>query len=183
MSALDSLIEADDAAKTAASGETRGPVNTAKYNTAHAALIAKMRSIKAHYFLAPLMTDADYTALKLKKPDKIPTEVPAPTALLEGDAANPAPDQVLITFRKFANAEGEPLDAEWGKVVRWGYFAVGVIPAGPQELPEIRSTHHAKEFIQCPPGSTGKVIWISGRYENAKGQAAAWGPMFSTIVT
>jgi hypothetical protein len=177
------LIEAAALALEIALGEARGPVNTAKCKAAFLALVAKMQFIKGHYFLFPPLTDIDYIALGLKPKAKNYKAAPVPTGVLEGDASNPAPGQVLVIFHKFDSTLKDSPAWEWKKVLRWGFFDLGVIPSGPQALGEFRSTRKKKELFLCPPETKGKVIWFSGCYENNKGNASAWGPMFSTIVT
>jgi hypothetical protein len=177
------LIEASAQALETAIGEARGPVNTAKCKAAFLALVTKMRFIKRRYFLSPPLTDMDYIALGLRPPVKKYKVTPAPTGVLEGEASNPAPGQVLVTFRKFDSPLKDSPASEWKKILRWGFFDLGKNPSGPQDLPEFRTTGKKKELILCPPETKGKVIWFSGCYENDKGEASSWGPMFSTIVT
>jgi hypothetical protein len=183
VTALDNLIIAAQSALAATKGDGRGPVATAKCKAAFAALKTKMRYLKDRYFKTPPLTDADLISLGLKPKDTSHTPVPAPTGILEGDAGNPAPGQVLVTFHKFAGTLPDVPSSEWYKVLRWGFFDLAVVPASPQELGEVWSTRRQKKLIPCPPGTKGKVIWCCGRYENGKGDAGSWGPMFNTVVT
>jgi hypothetical protein len=49
-------------------------------------------------------------------------------------------------------------------------------------LPHSRFVRRRKELFIFPPEDSGKTAYFSIRYENSKGQAGPWGPVFSTVI-
>jgi hypothetical protein len=187
--------EAQDALGDAMSAN-RNAVITAKCTMAFDALTAKMRFIKDRYFKEPPLRESDFIELLLKPKDKTPTPVPVPTAQAEADVTYQGPTMLMLHMRPLA---GTSLDsrADYGYRVYYGVLPPGGATVeeatGPHrylmkaavhgnELPHSRFVRRRKELFIFPPEDSVKTAFFCIRYENSKGQAGPWGPVFSAVI-
>ncbi|MDR2115352.1 MAG: hypothetical protein LBP87_03115 [Planctomycetaceae bacterium] len=196
---LQSLTEtAEELLETAKSSE-RTEVITAECKAAFEALTAKMRSIKNHYFLSPPLTDVDFISLQLKPKNSTHSPVPPPTDQAEADISRPGEHLIMLHLRAVAapSREPDPHRSDYGFRIYWGIMPAGgatvenatgtkrelvKIPVSGEELPHSKFTRRKKELLDFPQEDRGKTIYFCIRYENAKGEAGPWGPLFSTII-
>ncbi|GHU80545.1 hypothetical protein FACS189468_0650 [Spirochaetia bacterium] len=180
-----------------ASGEERGPVNTAACNTAFGVLKAKMRFIKDRFLKAPPLSDAQLIALGLKPKDGVRTEKPKPGGqfiMVVSSSLNG-----VIRYR-ISQVDAVPPDARG--VIEGYRMYYGILPpggatpeqaAGPkhyltkpptagEELPLSYSTSRIKGDVQeCDAVDRGSTFYFSIRAENNKGPGP-WGPIISVIL-
>jgi hypothetical protein len=50
------------------------------------------------------------------------------------------------------------------------------------ELPHSQFVRRKRELFVFPAEASGKTAYFSIRYENSKGRAGPWGPVFSAII-
>jgi hypothetical protein len=180
---------AQDIFLKASSGSERTPVVTAQCGMAFKALAAKMRFIKNHYFLVPPLTDADMISLGLKIPDTIHTPIPRPDGQVTADLGYPAAHMLeLSNFRALGAPSSDPrsdyaVDIHMGIVGGTGPYAIDA-PPDPQQgskLPFARTTRRRWERFDLA-GNSGKTVWVSLAYRNAKNQVGPFCPPFSAII-
>jgi hypothetical protein len=188
--------QAQDALYFASSADTRTPVTTAKCKAAFDELIPEMRDIKDRYFKLPPLTDPDIISLGLKPRDTTKTPVAVPTAQATADITYPGPSLLMLHMKPL---EGTTIDrrANHGYRIYFGVFPHGGASTeeatGPrryltkiavtgEDLPHSQFTRRQKEMLVFPPNDSGKTAYFCIRFENSKGQAGPWGPVFSAII-
>jgi hypothetical protein len=193
---LEKLTEnAQDALGDAMSADRTAVIN-AKCKIAFDALSAKMRDIKDRYFKEPPLQEPDFVELLLKPKDKIKTPVGEPTAQAEADITYQGPYMLLLHIRPLA---GTSLDnrSDYGYRVYFGVLPHGgatveeatgqrryLMKAAMQgsELPHSQFVRRKRELFIFPPEDSGKTAYFCIRYENSKGKAGPWGPVFSAVI-
>jgi hypothetical protein len=194
---LSSLIDAAEAALTAAMSAERTAVITAQCKAAFDALIEKMRFIKSHYFLTPPLTDADYISLGLKPKDTTHTPVPPPSGQAEADVTRPGVHLLELHLRPVSGTPADAARADYGFRIYYGIMPQGgaavdvatgprrelvKAPVSGEELPHSKFTKRRKERFDFEQGDSGKTVYFCIRYENSKGEPGPWGPIFSSFI-
>jgi hypothetical protein len=143
-------------------------------------MIAKMRSIKKHYFLIPPLTAADLITLGLKPPD--PNQTP------QGEPVNPpffelfvkGYCQVGLLIREEGAVRFAIPDGVDGAVLLLQIG--GERPSGPDKLPSIKLITRARSVIPFEPEDVGKPAYISLQWQNGKGEKGLPAPMQEIVV-
>ncbi|WP_162510876.1 hypothetical protein [Treponema endosymbiont of Eucomonympha sp.] len=195
--ALDGLSVDAERLLGQAQSSARTTVITAECKTAFAALLVKMRFVKSRYFLAPPLSDADFTSLELQPKDTTRTPVPPPAAQAEADVTRPGVHILALHLKAVADSPPDPHRADYGFRVYFGVLspdgasavpAAGLkreltaAPVSGEELPHSRFTRRKKETFDFPAEDSGKTVYFCVRYENAKGESGPWGPLFSAVI-
>jgi hypothetical protein len=194
--AIEGLAEtAQDALNLAISAD-RTPVITAKCKAAFDALTATMRDIKDRYFKTPPLTDADLISLGLKPKDTTKTPVADPAGQAEADVTYPGPHLLMLHIKPLS---GTLIDnrADYGYRVYYGVMPPGgatveeatgqrryLMKAAAQggDLPHSQFVRRRKELFVFPQEDSGKTAYFCIRYENSKGKAGPWGPVFQAVI-
>jgi hypothetical protein len=192
----DLVQDARNALTQARNETTRTPVATAVCRECFKVMEEKMRFLKSHFFLMPLLTAADFVSLGLKPHDNNPSPIPPPKGFAEADISYPGVGTLEVHCRLVAGQP--PLDerSDYGYRVYYGVMPVGGASAedatgtkrelvkAPQtgaDLPHSKWVRRKKEQFHFP-GDSGKTVWICIRFENSKGQSGPWGPLTSAII-
>ena len=178
---LAEAINAADSENSTAPGD-RSKVSNAHLKAAFATLTTEMRDVKKRYFFVPPLTDADLIGLGLKPKDNIPTPVSVPKVRAVGK----------ITFKSAGSLElhiapetdiSEDKRAYYGCKIAYAVMnADAPAPQSEKELTESMFTRRKKEAFIFQPQDAAKKIYFSLRYENSKGQAGPWCPIFSAVI-
>jgi hypothetical protein len=175
--ALDGLSVDAERLLGQAQSSARTTVITAECKAAFAALLAKMRFVKSRYFLAPPLSDADFTSLELQPKDTTRTPVPR-LRRRRTLPARPPPRRLRLPhlFRRAFAGRGfggsgcrNTAGTDGGAGFRRGASPFAV------HSPE-------KEVFDFPAEDSGKTACFCVRYENAKGESGPWGPLFSAVI-
>lgn len=145
-------------------------------------LAAIMRDFKRRYFLVPPLTHADIANLGLRMRDEIPTPVSVPQGIAAAEVSYPGGEQVLLRIK---HIDGSPSDerADYGYKVYYRVYSPGETP--PQSAKDLKDnvfTRNKKHVFRFEPEDKAKTAYFCIRYENSKGEAGPWGPMFSAVI-
>ena len=141
-----------------------------------------MRDFKKRYFYIPPLNEGDIVQLGLRLKDTEPTPVLDPVGIAKANITFPASMQMILHIQP---VEGSQDDARAYYGVRIYYdlcAANETPPLNGKHLRLSRFTRRKKERFIFQPEDTGKTAYFSIRYENSKGKAGPWGPMFSAII-
>ena len=184
--------QADNTLELAKSGE-RTPVITAQCRDDFEKLEAKMRFIKSRYFIG--LTDAELAALDLR-PHRDRSPVPPPQGFPEADVSYPGVHTLDLHPRPVAGQPPLNPRSGYGYRIYWGVMPPGGAtveaatgekrelmrpPVSGKELPHSRWTRRRKERFSFD-GDSGKTVYFCIRYENSKGEAGEFGPLFSAVI-
>ena len=168
----------------------RTPVINAECRAAFSALVEKMRFFKSHYFLIPPLSEIDLVAIGFKPSDSA-SPIPVPEAQPEADISFPGIH--LVELRKIRPVSGgiTPDDRSgYGVRIYFGLsgepselhpFRVVGTPKTGRYLPESLFTRRKRELFDFD-GESGCLVYFCLRYENSKGEAGPFGPIFSAII-
>jgi hypothetical protein len=191
------LTEKAEALLIQSTSSEKTEVITAQCKEAFHLLVEKMRFIKAHYFLSPPLTDADFVSLKLKPKEHAHTPIPPPVAQAEADFSRPGQHQLMLHLRAVSNSLPDPHRSDHGFRIYWGIMPAGGAsvefatggkrelvkpPVSGEELPHSKFTRKKNELLDFAQEDSGKTVYFCIRFENAKGEPGPWGPMLSTII-
>ena len=132
----------------------------------------------------------------LLSPHANPSPIPAPEGFAEADVAYPGV-HTLDLFPRPVKGQ-PPLDprSDYGFRIHWGVMPPGgapveaatgkkrelmKVPVTGDDLPHSRWTRRRKERFDFN-GDSGKTAYFCICYENSKGEAGRWGPMFSAVI-
>jgi len=141
-----------------------------------------LRDFKKRYFYIPPLNEGNFVQLGLRLKDTEPTPVLDPVGLAKANITFPSSMQLMLHIQP---VEGTQDDARAYYGVRIYYDlwdANETPPANGKSLRMSRFTRRKKERFIFQPEDTGKIAYFSIRYENSKGKAGPWGPMFWAIV-
>ena len=128
------------------------------------------------------VTDEDRVAMQIPVYDKEPTTVNDPTGQAEADIAYPGRTQLELRI-KHVDGTSQDNNANYGYRVYYGVFADSdTIPASGKDLHESKFTRKKKELFTFQPEDVKKTAYFCIRYENSKGAAGPWGPLFSATI-
>ncbi|MHB9292736.1 hypothetical protein Holit_01839 [Hollandina sp. SP2] len=172
--ALKTLFTTAEALLEKARNSKRIPVITEQCREAFAALIAKMRFFKSHYFLVPPLTEAELVNLVLNPHDTKPTaEATVETYLVGRHELG-----IRIVF-----VSGDPDDRAnkgfriWYKVVPPG----GEPVTSPKQLDESFFTRRKKDLVVFDYEDSAKTAYLAVQIEN-DGIKGDWGPLVSAVI-
>jgi hypothetical protein len=128
------------------------------------------------------VTPQDRVTMGLPIYDTTPTAVSDPTGQAEADIAYPGRTQLELRIKHIS---GTPTDsnANYGCRIYYGVYADGETPpANGKDLRESKFTRKKKELFTFDPADCKKTAFFCIRYENSKGAAGPWGPVFSATI-
>ncbi|MDR2186308.1 MAG: hypothetical protein LBO80_11685 [Treponema sp.] len=163
-----------------AQSSDRTPVINEQCREAFAALIAKMRFFKGHYFLLPPLINADIVNLGLTPHDTHPTPSGPPAAEVMAETYLAGRHELGI---QVVYVSGNPEDKAnkgyriWYKVVPPG----GEPVTSPDQLDKSFYTRRKKDVMQFAYEDSGKTVYIAIQVEN-DGKKGPWGPLVSAII-
>ena len=193
---LGELTEEASEALARALSTDRTAIITAKCRTAFSALVAIMRLIKARRFFSPPLYDPDYIALGLRPPVTTKSMVAEPTAQAEAEITYPGVHMLMLHIKPLTGSM-QDFRSDYGCRIYYGLMPYGGAtqeqavspdrylmkpPESGKELPFSNFTHRKKELFNFNAEDSGKTAYFCIRYENAKGMAGPWGPVFSAII-
>jgi len=160
----------------------RGPVTAEAASAAFKALTDYMRHIKRRRFTTPPLTSTDIVSLGLKPIDAIHTPIAKPmvrpTAVVKLKGAGSFSIQV-VPEQDISNEE----KSYYGCKIVYDVFEHGAAPPASEKLlTESRFIRRKREAFVFQPQDSGKKAYFSMRYENSKGDAGPWCPIFSVLI-
>jgi hypothetical protein len=184
--------KAETTLELAKSGE-RTPVITAECREDFEQLEEKMRFIKNHYLIG--LSDTELASLGLR-PHKDRSPVPPPQGFPEADISYPGVHTLDLHPRPVAGSPALNPRSGYGYRIYWGVMPPGGVtveaatgekrelirpPTAGKELPHSRWTRRRKERFRFD-GDSGKTVYFCICYENSKGEAGEFGPIFSAVI-
>ena len=140
-----------------------------------------MRDIKRRYFFSPPLTDYDIVMLGLKPRDTEPTHIPDPTGQAEATITYPGRTQLQLQIQHVSSTSKDER-AYYGCRIYHGVTENNEPHPQAYHLRESRFTRRKRELFTFTPTDSGKTAHFCIRYENSKGKAGPWGPVFSAII-
>ena len=194
---METLTEAAEADLQLVVVSVRNPINTAKCNATFRDLIILMRDIKDRYYKQPPLKDEDIVSLGLRLKDTTMTPAGISQGFACADISHPGPHTHKLHMH---HLEGTPPDprAEAGYRIYYGVLPHGgataeqaagkkrylqKIPLSGDDLPHSKWTRRKTETFTYDAEDAGKTAYYCIRYENSKGEAGPWGPIFSAVIT
>jgi hypothetical protein len=160
----------------------RTPTISAQIKVAEKALSAAMRDIKKRHIFVPPLTEPDLVSLGLKPRDTNPTPIARPTARPSADVKliSAGAFDILISPERDISHEKKSYH---GCKIAYELFEQGAPPpTSEKQLTEGRFVRKKKESFVFQPQDSGKQAYFAMRYENSKGEAGPWCPIFSVLV-
>jgi len=161
----------------------RTPTINAKIKTAEKALADTMRDIKKRYLFAPPLADADLVSLELKPRDPHNTPIPAPmvrpaaTVKLLGAGAF---DIHIAPERDISKNDKRSCH---GCEIVYELFEHGApAPTSETQLKKNKFVRKQKVSFVFQPQDSSKTAYFAMRYENSKGDAGPWCPIFPVLI-
>jgi hypothetical protein len=130
----------------------------------------------------PHITNLDRTAMGLPLRDTKPTPVGDPAGLVTATVKYPNEGALELHIE---HVESTPFDkrANYGVKIVYDVLPVGApAPAHAEQLQRSLFTRRKKELLTFGDDDSRKVAWFRLRYENSKGKAGQWGPIFSAVI-
>jgi hypothetical protein len=168
--------------------DERTRVITVECQAAFKALEAKMRFFRNRYF-KPL-DGGDWAALGFRQRDLHHSPIPAPESQVEADLTFPGIH--MVELRKIRPVSGTAPDArsDYGTRIYYGLsgppsdkyrFRLTEAPKTGGDLPYSLFTRRKNERFDFD-GESGNRVYFCLRYENSKGEAGPFGPIFSAVI-
>ena len=169
---------------------------TAQCKEAFDNMVACMRKIKSRKFFSPPLADSDFISLGLNPPDTTRSPIAVPTGQAIAEITYPGPHLLMLHIKSLEGTLADPR-ADYGFRLYFGILPHGgatieqvagpkrYLPRAPisgSELPNSQFTRRRKELFVFSPEDSGSTVYFCIRYENPKGQAGPWGPVFSAII-
>ena len=187
--------EAENILAKAISSE-RTIIVTAQCKEVFGELAAYMRNLKTRHFFSPPLTDADFVSLELRPKNMVKTPIVAPTGQAEAEISYPGVHLLQLRLRPLA---GTTIDS---RIVHGFRIFYGILPPGGatveeatgtmrylmkapltgDELPHSKFTRRKKELFDFNANDSGKTAYFCIQYENSKGEAGPWGPVFQATI-
>ena len=128
------------------------------------------------------VTNEDRVAMRLPIYDSEPTQVNDPTGQAEADITYPGRTQLELRIKHVTGTQ-QDANANYGYRLYYGIYAHGeTLPASGKDLRESIFTRRKKELFTFQPEDSTKTAYFCIRYENSKGKAGPWGPLFSAVI-
>jgi hypothetical protein len=141
-----------------------------------------LRAFNRQYILyAKEVTDAQRVEIGCPVHDTTPSVIPRPNAIAEADIAYVAKHILkLLNIRPVAGTMSEEeAEFDFGVRIFWGILAAP--PLTGSDLPHSIFTHRKSCRFDFD-GESGKTVYFCIHYENGKGEAGPFGPIFSAII-
>jgi len=135
-------------------------------------------------FLAknPYVTDADRKEMGLPIYDKIPTPINKPTVRAMGRIVYKAAGSLELHITPEADISENKRAYHGCKIVYDVVAANEPQPKTERDLKQVSFTRKKKESFIFHPQDAAKRVYFSLRYENSKGNAGPWCPVFSAVI-
>lgn len=197
VTALKTLTTAAETALVANQPAVRNTITVAQCKAAFKALVDKLRFFKSHYFLIPPLTEIDIVTLGLRPRDTKPTPIPPPTAQAEAEISYLGAHQLKLHLHAVAGSLLDLHHSDYGYRIYFGILSSGganveaatgperellKVPVTGDELPHSRFTRRQSIVFDFAQTDSGKTVYFSVRFENAKGEPGPWGPVFSAVI-
>ena len=160
-----------------------GTVDTFRKNVSRQSLEKEARSFVQGYIAKnPLVTNIDKECMALPVYDTKPTAVNEPNGQATASTGYLGGQQVQLFI---SHVIGTPQDekADYGCKIYYDVFADSdTPPASGEKLTRHVFTRRKEEIIKFTPADVKKTAYFCIRYENSKGKAGPWGPMFSAVI-
>jgi hypothetical protein len=141
-----------------------------------------MRDIKKRHIFVPPLTEPDLVSLGLKPRDTNPTPIARPTARPSADVKLISAGAFDILISPERDISHEKKSYHGCKIV-YDLFEQGATPpTSEKQLTEMRFVRKKKESFVFQPQDSGKKAYFALRYENSKGEAGPWCPIFSVLI-
>jgi hypothetical protein len=147
--------------------------------------------VNAYLRFHPAVTDYDREQMSLNVPSATRPKVSAPTAQPEADVVYPGVHLIeLINIRTILLPGGEDLRADYGVRIFWGIlgppaehdkFRLSAPPLTGDDLPHSVFTRRKRHRFNFS-GDSGSTVYFCLRYENSKGEAGPFGPVFFAVI-
>ena len=159
-----------------------GSVDKTAKNAAKEKLIRALRGYVQGFIARNTnVTEEDKKSMALPVYDVIPTPVSDPVGQAEAVITYPGRTQLML---KMQHVSGTPKDdrAYYGFRIYYGVADTNEPPPMATQLRESKFTRRKKELFTFTPADSGKTAHFCIRYENSKGMAGPWGPIFSAVI-
>ena len=160
-----------------------GSVDTRIKNDARRTLEKSARAFVQGYIAKnPLVTNSDKTRMSLPIYDTKPTTISVPLGQATANVVYLGGQVLRLHLNHIT---GTPFDAKanYGCRIYYGLFADNdPLPENGKSLIQHVFTRRKREIIQFAPTDVKKTAYFCIRYENSKGQAGPWGPMFKALI-
>jgi len=160
----------------------RNKITSARLKAAFNTLTAEMRDIKKRYFFIPPLTEADLIGLGLKPKDNTPTPIGVPKMRAVGKVIYKGAGLLDLLISPDSDISDDPRAYHGCKVLYTVLDTSAKPPESEKELTESLFTRRKKESFIFQPKDSARRIYFCLRYENSKGQAGPWCPIFSAII-
>ena len=180
---FNNLVTTYEQALEKAQKTNRGKVDVTNKNVARKALEKASRSY-VQGFLAknPYVTNTDRKEMGLTIYDTISTTVGTPKVRAMGKIIYRGAGSLELHIAPEADIS-EDKRAYYGCKILYGVFdADAPAPVSETELHESIFTRRKKEAFIFQPKDSAKKVYFCIRYENSKGNAGPWCPMFPAVI-
>jgi len=161
---------------------TRSPVDTISKNNARRILEKEFRNYVQGFLARNVrVTDEDRRIMGLPIYDKKPTPIGPPQGQAMADVSYLG-GQLLQLHIKHLNNTPYDKKANYGVKIYYGVYADDNMPKTGDDLPKSKFTKRKKETIQFTANDVRKTAYFCLQYENSKGIAGPWGPMFWAVI-
>jgi hypothetical protein len=162
--------------------DDRTPTINARIKEAAKALADTMRDVKKRYFFVPPLTDPDLISLGLKPRDTNPTPIAKPTVRPTADVKIKGAGAFDISISPERDISHDEKSYYGCKIVFELFEQGATPPTNEKQLTEGRFVRKKKESFVFQPQDSGKKAYFALRYENSKGEAGPWCPIFSVLI-
>jgi hypothetical protein len=155
-----------------------------------------MRLLHARKFFSPPMEDSDWRRLGLPPRDTIRTPVPFPTGQADAEVTYPGVHMLQLRLKPIT---GTLLNAraDHGYRIYHGIMSTGGASAEEaagemryltkaavtgEELLHSQLSRRRRVVMEFSAADSGRTVFFSIRFENAKGDKGPWGPVFSAVI-
>ena len=161
----------------------RGPVDIKDKSMAKKVLEKEVRPFVQGFIARnPLVSDRDRVALHLPPRDTTPTPILTPTGQAAVTFTYPGSAQLVVQI-SLINPLLHDARSNYGCRIYYGVYDAGETP--PENGEDLRHslfTRKKKVLLNFRPEDSRKIAWFCVRYENSKGEAGPWSPMYSTVI-
>ena len=136
------------------------------------------------------VTDEQLAELGCERRDKTPTAIPAPSSQGMAEVQYGGVHEItLANIHAIGTLSADPR-SDYGVSIHYGIlepgnpggrFRIAAPPATGDDLPHSVFTRKKKHLFDFE-GDTGKTVYFCLRYENEKGEAGPYGPIFSALI-
>jgi hypothetical protein len=174
----------------------RNAITTTRCKEAFDNLAEYMRNIKARKFFSPPLYDPDFISLGLRPRDIIYTPAADPTGQAAADITYPGPALLMLHMKTLSSTASDPR-TDLGYRIYYGILSKDGAsaeetavsrrylmepPVTGKELPSSQFTRRKKEMFIFTAEDSGKTAYFCIHFENSKGKAGPWGPVFSAVI-